>query len=163
MSSRTIGLTLVFLMAALILQTTVLARFEWISPELVLTVLLVVALGPIGRVPMLILAFASGLVIDLLGSMIMGMRALLYTLVIYIALRIGKRLDLGVLGAGFTIAGASLIFVALFFVVGTLFDQGTVMSADIGRRAIVVPLLDGAIGAALYRPLQSLVTTETIT
>ncbi|MPZ54119.1 MAG: rod shape-determining protein MreD [Acidimicrobiia bacterium] len=163
MNSRTIGLTLVFLMGALLIQTTLLARLEWFSPELVLTILLVVALGPIRRVPMLVIAFGSGLIIDLLGSLVIGMRALIYTVVIYLALRVRDRLDIGLIGMAVTVAGASLLFLALFFVVGTLFDQGTVISSDIGRRAIVVPLLDAAIAAAIYGPLQNLVTTETIT
>ncbi len=162
MTSKTIGLTLVLLMGALLIQTTLITRLEWFSPELVLTVLLVIALGPIRRVPILVLAFGSGLVIDLLGNLVMGLRALAYTLVVYMALRIRDRLALGIIGVGMTVAGASLVFVALFFVIGTLFDQGTVISADIGRRAVIVPFLDGLIGAALYGPLQKLVTTETI-
>lgn len=86
------------------------------------------------------MAFSGGLVVDMLGSTALGLRAAVFTVIGYIAVKTAHRVDIGPLAIALWVAALTLAGVALFLVVGTLFGQGGLISTGLGRRLIFVPL-----------------------
>jgi rod shape-determining protein MreD len=87
-----IGVTILF---AVLVQTTLFARLRVVTPDLVLLIGIFLSLTRIRPEAVLGVAFISGLVVDLLGASLLGLRAVVYTIVAYIAIRTKERAELG--------------------------------------------------------------------
>lgn len=139
--SISVGLLLV----ALILQTTLIARFRFVTPDLMMLLAVGFALTSIRREAVLVLAFSAGLAVDMLSSTVLGLRAAVFTIVAYVAIRTAHRVEFGPVAVAVWVGLLTLAAVALFLVVGTVFGQGGVIGTGIGRRLVLVPLANMAL------------------
>lgn len=144
MLARAIGLMVV----AVVLQTVVLSRFRifGVTPSLVVVVVILMARWLEPRAALL-MGFTSGLVLDLLGSSTLGLRALVFTVVAFAAIRFTGDAPLRSLGGVWAL---SLLAEVLLFVLGTLAGQGSLLQAEVLTRALVVPLLNLGLAAIVF-------------
>ena len=92
------------------------------------------------------------MVVDLVGSSLVGLRAIVFTLVVYTALRTKERAEVGRVVTAVWAGVLSLLGVALLMLVGTLFGQASLMGSDILSRLLLVPLANLVL-ASLLAPL----------
>jgi rod shape-determining protein MreD len=105
----------------------------------------------------LVIGFLSGVLFDVsLASSILGLRALVYTVVAYLAVRTRQRADSGPLAVGIWAGVLSLISVALVVVVGVLFGQSAELGDAMLRRFIEVPITNAVSAALLAIPITRL-------
>src|SRR5690606_10261022 len=95
----------------------------------------------------LLIAFASGLAIDLVGASLVGLRAVVYTAVAYAAVRTVERAEIGRFAMGIWAGILTFMALAMVVIIGTLFGQANVVGPDIGTRLIVIPLLNAGLAA----------------
>lgn len=135
---------------AVVIQTTVFGqlRVGGVAPDVVLLVLILVSLRVRPEVALLA-AFTTGLVFDALSSTAMGLRAAVYTLVVYVAIRTRDRADFSALAVAGWVALLTLGGVVLFLVLGTLFAQIALDGGEALRRALLVPILNLVIAMVL--------------
>lgn len=143
-------LVITILVLAVVVQTALLGRIRSWAPDLVVLTVVLFAMTRIRVELVLLIGFVAGLVVDLAGTSLTGLRAVVYTAVAYAAIRTTHYAEIGRIATG--LWGGILTFMALALVViiGTLFGQNLV-GPDIGNRMIIVPLLN-AILAALVAP-----------
>lgn len=125
---------------AIIVQTTLFGQVDLITPDLVMLVAILLALTRTRPEAVLGIAFAAGLVVDLLGSSLTGLRAVVFTIVAYLALRTRERASIG---RPVTAVWAGLITfagVVLLVTIGTLFGQTNLLGPGVGTHIFVVPL-----------------------
>lgn len=155
MRLRPLAVALVSLLVAVVAQTTLFSRFRYVTPDLVLLLSILFATTALRRELVLLLAFAGGLVIDLLSSTVLGLRAAVFTVIAFVAIRTVHRVDIGPVAVALWAGLLTLVGVVLFLVLGTLFGQGGLVATDLGRRLLFVPLsnlvLTFAIGPMLNR------------
>jgi len=141
-----IGLTVVL---AVVIQTTLFGRLRVVTPDLVLLIGILLALTRVRPEAVLGVAFISGLIVDLLGATLLGLRAVVYTVVAYAAIRTKERAELGrvtiALWAGLLTLGG----VVLLILVGTLFGQVSLLGENVVSRMILVPLANLAVAGFL--------------
>ena len=143
------------IVVAVVVQTTLFGQLDLITPDLVMLVAILLALTRIRPELTLAVAFVAGLVVDLLSSSITGLRAVVFTVVAYLALRTRERASIGrpamALWAGFI----TFVGVVVLVLVGTLFGQTNLLGPDVETRVIVVPLANmlvaGLIAPAFVR------------
>jgi rod shape-determining protein MreD len=123
-----------------VLQSTLFGRIRLITPDLVLLVAILIALTRIKAELVLAIAFSAGLVVDLLGSSLLGLRAIVFMSAAYIALRTRERADIGRIATAFWAGGMTLIGVVLLVLLGTLFGQSTILGEHVLSRLFTVPL-----------------------
>ncbi len=149
MRGRT-GITVILLLLlAVVVQTTLLGRFQLVTPDLVLLLIIILALTKIRAEIVLAIAFTSGLIIDLLGPSVVGLRAVVFTTIAYIALRTRERAEIGRLAVALWAGGLTLIGMVLLVLVGTLFGQSILLGEESLNRVILVPLANLALAALL--------------
>ncbi|MGH8912537.1 MAG: rod shape-determining protein MreD, partial [Acidimicrobiia bacterium] len=78
MRLRVVAGALGALLVAVIIQTTLISRFRFVTPDLVLLLSILFALTSMRREGVLLMAFLGGLVIDLLSSTPLGLRAAVF-------------------------------------------------------------------------------------
>lgn len=142
----------VILLLALVLQTTLISQLEFFTPDLVALAVILLALTRTRPEVVLGVAFAAGVVVDLVGSSLVGLRAIVFTLVVYIALRTKERAEVGRIVTAAWAGVLSLLGVALLMLVGTLFGQASLMGSGFLSRLVLVPLANLVI-ASLLAPL----------
>ena len=139
------------IVAAVVVQTTLFGQLDLITPDLVMLVAILLALTRIRPELTLAVGFVAGLIVDLLSSSITGLRAVVFTVVAYLALRTRERASIGrpamALWAGFV----TFVGVVLLVLVGTLFGQSNLLGPDVEARVIVVPLANTLV-AGLIAP-----------
>ncbi len=145
MKARPILVALGLLLVALIIQTTLISRFRFVTPDLMMLLAITFALTSMRREAVLVLGFGGGLIVDLLSSTVMGLRAAVFTVLAFIAVRTAQRADAGPLAVAVWTGLLTLLGVVLFLVVGTLFGQGGLITTGLGRRVIFVPLTNMAL------------------
>jgi rod shape-determining protein MreD len=128
------------LLVAVVLQSTLFGRIRVITPDLVLLVAILIALTRIKPELVLAIAFSAGLVVDLLGSSLLGLRAIVFMSAAYIALRTRERADIGRFATALWAGGMTLIGVVLLVLLGTLFGQSTILGEHVLSRLVTVPL-----------------------
>ncbi len=142
-------------LAAAVLQTALFStqvKIVGVSPEFVLVVVLVAA-QLIEAEQLLLLAFSSGLLLDLLGSGVLGLRALVYTAVGFVAVRLQTRTQGSLPALAVAVGGLSLLAAILHTLLATIFEQPLV--ADRLVTALwVTPLLNIVMALAFW-PLAS--------
>lgn len=137
---------------AVVIQITLFGQLRFIAPDLVMLVVILLALTRIRPELVLGTAFLSGLLVDLLGSSLLGLRAIVFTTVAYIALRTKDRAELGRFPAALWAGILTLVGVVLLVVIGTLFGQTSLLGPDVTNRLLVVPLANLVL-AGLLGPL----------
>lgn len=151
MRTRTVAVVTLIVLAAGIIQTTLFGRVRVITPDLVLLVSILLALTRIRPELVLGIAFTSGLAIDLLGSSLLGLRAIVFTTAAYIAIRTRERADIGRIATGIWAGLISLVAVLLLVVIATLFSQSSILGEHVASRLLTVPLAN-ALLAFLIAP-----------
>jgi rod shape-determining protein MreD len=140
------------LLLAVVVQTTLFGQVRIVVPDLVLLVVLMLALTRTRPEAILAIAFGSGLVVDLLGSSLVGLRAVVFTTVAYIAIRTRSRAEIGRYATALWAGVLTFIALVLTVVLGTLFGQTNLIGPDIGARLVLIPLAN-MILAGLLSPL----------
>ena len=140
------------LIAAVVIQTTLFGQLRIVSPDLVMLVVILLALTRIRSELVLGTAFLSGLLVDLLGSSLLGLRAVVFTVVAYVALRTRERAEIGRFATALWAGILSLLGVLLLVLIGTLFGQSSLLGPDVVNRILIVPLAN-MLFAALFAPL----------
>lgn len=142
----------VVLLVAVVLQTTLFSQIEYFTPDLVLLVALLLTLTRIRPELTLLLAFVAGLSVDLLGSAVLGLRAMVFTMVAYLGLRTRDRADVGRVVTGIWAGLLTLAGVVLLILVGTLFGQTVLLGEGVVDRLFLVPLANAFL-AFVFAPL----------
>lgn len=145
MRARTFAVVVFVVLVAVVIQTTLFGRVRVITPDLVLLVSILLALTRIRPEVVLGIAFTSGLTIDLLGSSLLGLRAIVFTTAAYIAIRTRERADIGRIAAAIWAGLISLVAVLLLVVVATLFGQSSILGEHVATRLLTVPLANALI------------------
>lgn len=130
----------VALILAVLIQITLFGQIRFIAPDLVMLVVILLALTRIRPELILATAFLSGLVVDLLGSSLLGLRAIVFTTVAYIALRTKERAEIGRFAVGLWAGILTLVGVLLLVLIGTLFGQTSLLGPNVARLIFMVPL-----------------------
>ncbi|MGH8950394.1 MAG: rod shape-determining protein MreD [Acidimicrobiia bacterium] len=141
-----IGLTVV---VAIVIQTTLFGRLRVVTPDLVMLIGILLALTRVRPEAVLAIAFISGLIMDLLGASVIGLRAVVYTTIAYIAVRTKERAELGRVTIAVWSGLLTLVGVVLLLLVGTLFGQAGVVGGGAVRVMILVPLANLVVAALL--------------
>lgn len=140
------------LVVAVVVQTTLFGQIRPIAPDLVLLVAILFGLTRIRGELVLLIAFSSGLLVDLLGSTLVGLRAVVFTTVAYAALRTRARAEIGRLPMALWTGVLTFFGLTLLVIIGTLFGQSNLVGPDIGLRMIMVSVANLVL-AALIAPL----------
>ena len=148
------------LLVAVIVQTTLISRFRFVTPDLVLLISILFATTGMRREGVLLMAFTGGLVIDLLSSTVLGLRAAVFTVVAFIAIRTVHRVDLGPVAVALWVGALTVMGVVLFLVVGTLFGQGGLIGTGLGRRVVFVPVTNLLLSFGAAPLLNGLISRE---
>lgn len=140
------------LLVAIVVQTTLFGRIRsYIPVDLTLLVVILLALTRIRAELILLIAFSSGLMVDLLGSSLLGLRAVVFTVVAFIALKTRNYAEMGRYAAALWAGLLTFVGLVLLVLIGTLFGQGNLVGPDIGQRLILVPLANLVL-TALFSP-----------
>lgn len=145
----TVGL---MLLLALVLQTTLVSQIEVFTPDLVMLLVILLAVTRIRPELVLALGFVSGLAVDLLGSAVLGLRAMVFTVVAYLALRTRDKADIGRILTGLWAGLLTLSGVVLLIVVGTLFGQTVLLGEGVVEQLFLIPIAN-MILALIFAPL----------
>ncbi len=147
------GLVVTFaVLFTVVIQTTLIAQLSVFTPELVTLVVILFALTRIKPEVVLGIAFATGVVVDLVGSSLVGLRAMVFTLVAFAALRTRERAEIGRVFTAVWAAALSLLGFVLLIFLGTVFGQASLMGSDVLSRMLTIPIAN-MILAALIGPL----------
>lgn len=152
MRVRTFGWAVVLLVVAVVLQTTLFSRFTFFTPDLVLLLSILFAVTDMRREGVLVTAFTGGLVVDLLSSNLLGLRAAVFTTIAFVAVRTAHRVDVGPLAVAIWTGALTLTGVVLFLLLGTLFGQGGLVATGLSRRLVFVPL-SNLVGSFAVAPI----------
>jgi rod shape-determining protein MreD len=88
-------------------------------------------------------------VVDALSTGALGLRALVYTVVAYVAVRTRDRADLGPISVAAWAGLLSLVGVILLVVLGNVFGQTPLVGGEALRRIILVPVLNFGLALAV--------------
>jgi rod shape-determining protein MreD len=153
MRGRHVGLALLMVVIAVVAQTAVFGDGRinpfGSSPAVVLVVVLA-CIRYIEPEPSLLLGFTAGLLVDLLGGSPLGLWAMAYTVVVYIALRFRERADDGPLVIGVGVFTLTLIANALFLIVGTLFGERFFTSTAVIKNTLLPAVYNVAIAIVVF-------------
>jgi rod shape-determining protein MreD len=152
MRLRTILIVSSMMLIAIVVQTTLFSQTTVFIPDLVLLVVILLSLTRLRPEAVLALAFLGGLTVDLLGSSVLGLRAMVFTIVAYLALRTRERADIGRIVTAVWAGLLSFAGVVLLILVGTLFSQTVILGDGVVDLLLLVPL-SNAILAWLFAPL----------
>lgn len=140
------------ILVAVVVQTTLFGQIRPVTPDLVMLIAILLALTRIRPEAILGAAFTAGLVVDLLGSSLTGLRAVVFTMVAYVAIKTRERASIGRLATAIWAGLLTLVGMILLVLIGTLFGQSSLLGPDVGTRILVVPLANLAL-AAILAPL----------
>lgn len=140
------------LLVAIVLQTTIFTQTEVFVPDLVMLVVITLSLTRLRPEAILGVAFSGGLAVDLLGSSVLGLRAMVFTIVAYVALRTKERADLGRIVIGIWVGLLTFGGVLMLLLIGTLFGQTVLLGEGLVGLLLLVPVTN-MILAWLFTPL----------
>ena len=156
MHSRRIGFSLLFVLVAVLLQTTLLARVRPLDVAADIVLVTVIAcIRWLEPEPAVLLGFTGGLLIDLFGSAPLGLQALAFTLVALVGVRTRDRYDFSPVATGVALGLLSLLGVLLVATVGTLFGQGMLSDPQVQRSLLLVPVYNVILGLFVLPPITS--------
>jgi rod shape-determining protein MreD len=140
------------LLVALVVQTALFGQIRGFVPDLMLLFVVLLALTRIRPELVLGIAFLTGLAVDLVGSSLIGLRAVVFACIAYVAVRTHQQAEIGRIATGVWAGLLTFAGLVLLVVVGTLFGQTSLVGPDIGQRLVLVPLANMLL-AALVSPL----------
>ncbi len=158
--ARAFAAVVLVVVAAVVIQTTLFGRVRVITPDLVLLVSILLALTRIRPEVVLGIAFTSGLAIDLLGSSLLGLRAIVFTTAAFIAIRTRERADIGRIATAIWAGLISLVAVLLLVLLATLFGQSSILGEHVATRLLTVPLANALIAFFVAPALVRLVDQD---
>jgi rod shape-determining protein MreD len=153
------GLTVVVvIILAIVIQTTVFARFSvvGVSPDLVMLMVILVTLR-FRPEPAMLVGFTAGLALDALGSAPLGLRASVLTVVAFAASRTRDRADYSPLAAAVWVGLLTAVGSLLIVIVGTLVGELGLGGREALRRILLVPLFTFVVALALWPVLARLI------
>ena len=151
MRFRHLNVALVMAIVSVILQTTVFDRYVdpfGVSPNFVLLVVIASSFQ-LAEEAALVLGFSAGLLTDLLGNTLMGLWALVLTVVGYAATRVRPRVEGNVLLALLAVFGLSLAGELLFGVLGTLFGEQVFSDTGVLRKVLLAAVYNVILALAV--------------
>ncbi len=151
MNARRTLLIVAGMLGALVIQTTLFGRVRvgGIAPDVVILAVVLFALRARPETAMLA-AFSVGFLFDAIAtSSALGLRAMAYTTVAFVAVRTRDRADLGPVAVAVWVGLMTLVGIAAILLVGTLFGQVSMGFAQASRRLFLVPLLNTALALVL--------------
>ncbi len=155
MRRRAIGLAIALVVSTVAIQTSVFGagRIQpfGASPALVLLVVIGCA-RYLPADPALLIGFTAGLLLDLLGGSALGLWAMTYTVIAYLAWRARDRADDGPLVIAVGVFLLTVLGQSLFAVAGTLFGQ-RIISNPVVVKHMLLPAAYNVVLAALVLPL----------
>jgi len=149
MRGRTALVIGLMVLLAVVIQTTLFGRLRIVTPDVVMLIGILLALTRVRPEAVLGVAFVSGLIMDLLGASLIGLRAVVYTTVAYIAVRTKERAELGRVTIAVWAGFLTLVGITLLLLVGTLFGQASLVGERAVSVMILVPLANLAVAALL--------------
>lgn len=152
MRLRALISVILVLVAAIVLQTTLFSQSEIFTPDLVMLVVILLCLTRTRPELLLAFGFVAGLAVDLLGSAVLGLRAIVFTIVAYLALRTRERADIGRIVTAIWAGLLTFAGVVLLVLVGTLFGQTVLLGEGVVERLVLVPIAN-MILAFLFAPI----------
>ncbi len=152
MRPRVVITIIVLFLVAIVLQTTLFSQTSIFVPDLVLLAVMLVALTRIRPEVTLGIAFMAGLVVDLLGSSVLGLRAIVFTIVAFVALRTRQRADIGRIVTALWAGLLTLVGAVLLIVIGTLFGQTVLLGEGVLGLLLLVPVAN-AVLAWVFAPV----------
>jgi rod shape-determining protein MreD len=129
------------------------------SPAVVLVVVLA-CVRYLEPEPALLLGFTGGMLLDLLGGAPLGLWAMSYTVVVYIALRFKSRADDGPIVVGLGVFLLTLVAQALFVIIGTLFGERFFTSTAVIKNTIVPAAYNVIVTAVVFPIVTRLIGTR---
>ncbi|MEX2424948.1 MAG: rod shape-determining protein MreD [Acidimicrobiia bacterium] len=144
------------MVGALVMQTTLFGRVRvgGIAPDVVILAVVLFSLRARAEMAMLA-AFSIGFLFDAVASTsALGLRAMAYTTVAFVAVKTRERADLGPVAVAVWAGLMTLVGLVAILVVGTLFGQVTMGFGQASRRLFLVPLFNTGI-ALLLSPFTS--------
>ncbi len=151
MHFRTSLIIAVTLLGAVLLQTTLFGLLRIVAPDLVLLVVILLTLTRVRPEANLAIAFGAGLVVDLLGSSVLGLRAVVFTTVAYAAVRTREQAEIGRPATALWAGVLSLTGAVMLLVLATLFGQASLLGPDLLRSLMVVPITNLVL-AGIFAP-----------
>lgn len=152
MRPRTIVAVVLFLVGAVVLQTTLFSQTAYFTPDLVMLIAILLTLTRIRPELSLLLAFIAGLSVDLLGSAVLGLRAIVFTLIAYVGLRTRERADVGRIITAIWAGLLTVVGVVFLVLIGTLFGQTVLLGDGVVDRLFLVPLANTLL-AFVFAPM----------
>jgi rod shape-determining protein MreD len=135
-------------LTSVVVQTTLINQLDYVIPDLVMLTVILLALSRVRPEAVLGVAFVSGLLLDLLGSSLLGLRAIVFTVVAFAAIRTRERAEIGRIGLALWAGLLTFGGVVLLALVGTLFGQATLLGSDVVNRLFLVPIANTVVAAA---------------
>lgn len=149
MRGRTALVIGLVVLVAVVVQTTLFGRLRIVTPDLVMIIGILLALTRVRPEAVLGVAFISGLIMDLLGASVIGLRAVVYTTIAFVAVRTKERAELGRVTIAIWTGVLTLVGMVLLLLVGTLFGQARQVGEGAVSLIILVPLANLAVAALL--------------
>ena len=149
MRTRLFVVVVTLFLIAIVLQTALFSDTRFLVPDLAMFLVIVLGLTRIRPESVLGIAFLAGLTVDLLGSSVLGLRAVVYVIVAYAAVRSRQRADAGRVAAALWAGLITLVGVLLLLTLGTLFGQGLLLGDGVVQRVILVPLANALLTLVL--------------
>ena len=140
MRTRLFLIVVTLFLIAIVLQTALFSQTRFLVPDLAMFLVIVLGLTRIRPESVLGIAFLAGISVDLLGSSVLGLRAVVYVVVAYAAVRSRQRADAGRVAAALWAGVITLSGVVLLLTLGTLFGQGLLLGDGVLERVFFGPI-----------------------
>lgn len=153
---RRTALIVLGMVGALVMQTTLFGRVRLggIAPDVVILAVVLFSLRARAETAMLA-GFSIGFLFDAVASSsALGLRAIAYTTVAFVAVKTRDRADLGPIAVAVWAGLMTLVGLTALLVIGTLFGQVPLGFGQASRRLFLVPLYNTGI-ALLLSPFTS--------
>lgn len=148
MRLRTGVTVFLIVLIAVVVQTTLINQLQFVIPDLVMLLVILLALTRVRPEAVLGVAFFAGLLIDLLGTSLLGLRAIVLTAVAFAAIRTRERAEIGRVGVALWAGLLTFGGIVILALVGTLFGEGTLLGSDVVSRMFLVPIANTILAAA---------------
>ncbi len=163
MNARSIVWGLVLVALSVIVQTTLFSRLDdlGVVADIVMVVVLVSArwLDP---EPALLLGFTGGVLYDLNGTTPIGLRAMVFTILAYGAVRLATSSEGSHVSAAIAVVVLSFAGVVLFTMVGTLFGQGSLRGISVIQTFVLLPIFNGVLSIAIGPLIKRVMVKEKV-
>lgn len=147
MRMQTAVTVFLIILGAVVVQTTLINQLQFAIPDLVMLTVILLALTRVRPEAVLGVAFLSGLLLDLLGASLLGLRAIVLTVVAFAAIRTRERAEIGRVGLALWAGLLTFGGVVVLGLVGTLFGQATLLGSDVVSRLFFVPVANTIVAA----------------